>query len=282
MPVTSATPTQPNEPLTLNQLKAQLEDLSAKYTDRHPDVVRLKRRIEESEAKASRGELQAMGSSPSSENILPADSVTDRILADQIQQRAEIQFEIRNLESEIPKIQREIIDYQQRVENTPKREEELLGLKRDYHNLQQSYQSLLNRKMEADIAVSMERKQKGEQFRIIDYAQVPQRPISPDMMRLLLFTVAVGLGIGGGLVFLLDFFDTSIRQPDDFERSSGVAVLATIPRIYQRRDVRLRRLNQVFTGISVFIALALFSGFASLTLVGVEPTLELVQRVAKL
>jgi hypothetical protein len=136
--------------------------------------------------------------------------------------------------------------------------------------------------MEADIAVSMERKQKGEQFRIIDYAQVPQRPISPDMMRLLLFTVAVGLGIGGGLVFLLDFFDTSIRQPDDFERSSGVAVLATIPRICQRRDLRLRRLNQVFTGISVFIALALFSGFASLTLVGVEPTLELVQRVAKL
>jgi polysaccharide chain length determinant protein (PEP-CTERM system associated) len=281
-PVTVATPTEPNEPLSLNQLKAQLEDISSKYTDRHPDVVRLKRRIEEFQAKETRGESGSTESPLSSPDSQEVNLVTDRILADQIRQRDEIQLEVRNLESEIPQIQRQIIDYQQRVEDTPKREEELLGLKRDYLNLQQSYQSLLNRKMEADIAVSMEKKQKGEQFRVIDNARLPQKPISPDMMRLLLFTVAVGLGIGGGLVFLLDFFDTSIRQPDAFEHSSGIAVLATIPRIYQRRDIRLRRLNQLCTGISVCIALALFTGFASLALIGVEPTLELVQRFAKL
>jgi polysaccharide chain length determinant protein (PEP-CTERM system associated) len=274
--------TQPNEPLTLNQLKAQLEDLSAKYTDRHPDVVRLKRRIEEFPAQLSRGELKAMWDTPSSGSAGPAGIVPDRVSAEQSQQRQAILLEMRTLQAEIPDLERQIRNYQQRIENTPKKEEEMLELNRDYRNLQEAYNSLLNRKLEADISVSMEKKQKGEQFRVIDNARLPQTPISPDMRRLLMLTVAVGLGIGGGLVFLLDFFDTSIRQPDDFERSSGVAVLATIPRIYQRKDMRLRRLNQVFTGVSVFIALALFGGFASLTLVGVEPTLELVQRFAKL
>jgi polysaccharide chain length determinant protein (PEP-CTERM system associated) len=282
LPATVATPAVPNEPLTLNQLKAQLEDLTAKYTDRHPDVVRLKRRIEEFEAKIERGEFEVTQSAPSSGIGLQTGQIPDRVSADQLQQRQAILLEIRNLQAEIPEVERQIRNYQNRVEDTPKREEEMLELNRDYRNLQEAYNSLLNRKLEADISVSMEKKQKGEQFRVIDNARLPQTPVSPDMRRLLILTLAVGLGIGGGLVYLLDFFDTSIRQPNDFEQSSGVAVLATIPKIYRRRDLRLRRLNQVCTAISVFVALALFSGFASLALLGVNPTLELVQRFAKL
>ena len=59
------------------------------------------------------------------------------------------------------------------MENTPKREQELQSLQRDYHNIQESYNSLLNRKLEANIAVNMEKKQKGEQFEIIDRALYP-------------------------------------------------------------------------------------------------------------
>ena len=270
-----------NGPIPLADI-AKRQDLSAKYTDRHPDVIRLKRRIEELESKEKSGEIGAAASSQLTGNRPRTEPTSDRLLEDQIRQREEVILEISNLESEISMLQRQMGNYQQRVENTPKMEEELLELKRDYQNIQDSYSSLLNRKLEADIAVSMEKKQKGEQFRVIDNARLPQKPVSPDMRRLLLLTVAVGLGLGGGLVFLLDFFDTSIRQTDNFEYESGVAVLATIPKIYRRRDIRLRRLNQIVTAISVLIALALFTGFASLALVGVEPTMELVSRFAKL
>ena len=58
------------------------------------------------------------------------------------------------------------------MEDTPKREQELFSIQRDYQNLKELYDSLQKRKLEADIAVSMEKKQKGEQFRIIDPAKV--------------------------------------------------------------------------------------------------------------
>ena len=62
-----------------------------------------------------------------------------------------------------------------------------------YNDIQESYSSLLSRKLEAEISVNMERKQKGEQFRIIDAARLPQKPVSPDMRKLFLLTVALGL-----------------------------------------------------------------------------------------
>ena len=91
---------------------------------------------------------------------------------------------------EIANIERQIKEYQQRVELTPQREQELLTLQRDYSNLKQSYDSLVNRKLEAEIAVNMEKKQKGEQFSIIDPARLPEKPISPDLRRLFLMVLA--------------------------------------------------------------------------------------------
>ena len=68
---------------------------------------------------------------------------------------------IGSMQEDINKIDRQIKDYQQRIERTPKREEEMLALKRDYQNIQDTYRSLLSRKLEADMAVNMERKKKG-------------------------------------------------------------------------------------------------------------------------
>jgi hypothetical protein len=163
------------------------------------------------------------------------------------------------------------------VERTPKREEELLALRRDYSNIQESYNSLLNRKLEAEIAVNMEKKQKGEQFRIIDPAIVPHKPISPDMRRLFMVVLAAGLGLGAGLIFLLDFLNSSLKDPEKFEDDLGVVVLATIPKVYQKKDLRLKRLNQVLTAFSILVAACLLAGFAVLVFNGVEQTMEAVR-----
>jgi polysaccharide chain length determinant protein (PEP-CTERM system associated) len=265
------------EPLTLYQLKNQLEELSSKYTEQHPDVIRLKRRIKELEAKENQAGNSSVKKSDSERYHDEPRSVNDRILAEYMQQRKAILFEIANLESEISGIERQIKIYQQHVENTPKREEELLGLKRDYNNIQESYNSLLNRKLEAGIALNMEKRQKGEQFRIIDAARLPRKPSSPDLRKLFLMSVAVGLGLGAGLIFLIDFFNNSLKDPESFEDELGVAVLATIPKVYQKKDFRLKRLNQVLTSVSLLVALCLFSGFAVLVFNGVELTIEIVR-----
>ena len=130
---------------------------------------------------------------------------------------------------------------------------------------------------EVSLALNMEKKQKGQQFRIIDAARLPRKPASPGLRKMFLMSVAVGLGLGAGLIFLLDFFNTSLKDPEKIEEDLGVAVLATIPKIYQKKDFRLKRLNQVLTGLSILVAVCLFAGFAVLVFNGVEPTMEIVR-----
>ena len=264
---------QPEEPTTLNQMYAQLESLLSRYTERHPDVIRLKTRIQEMEKQAppASGGNNAeksgnMGFSP------PTISPEYRA------QRNEITQEIARLETDIADSTRQISIYQSRIENTPKREQELLSLRRDYENIKMTYSSLLSRKLESEIAVNMERKQKGEQFRVIDTAQLPQKPVKPDMKKLFIIVVGAGLAIGGGIIFLLEYLDNSFKRPQEIESQLNLPVLCTVPQIISKKAILWRKIENVCcVGTGVF-SLVLLIGFAFLTLGGVDITLDIVKK----
>ncbi len=270
------------EALSLPQLKNQLYTLQSNYTDQHPDVIRLKAQIADMEAKIKSGQLKSSGGANLNTNLNEEQFLTSDVLGEQIRQRREIKAEILNLDSDIRKLKNEIRIYQQRIERTPKREEELMALNRDYQNIQESYNSLLNRKLEADVAVNMEKKQKGEQFSILESAKKPLRPVSPNIKILFLLSVMGAFGIGFGLIFLMDYFDTSIKDPNEFESDLGVSLLATIPKVYRKKDFRLKRINQLLTVVSIIAAFILFAGFVVLAALGVEPTFELVRNLPEL
>jgi len=274
--------TEEGDAVSLEQLRAQLASLKSSYTDSHPDVIRLKAKIADLEKKDQNGGLEPSRKMTGRASRDPAVLMIQKSLDEQIRQLSESRLAVKNLEAEISKINGQIKDYQQRVEQTPKHEQELLTLQRDYKNIQESYNSLLNRKLEAEIAVNMEKKQKGEQFSIIDPARLPEKPVSPNMRRLFLLVLAAGLGSGAGLVMLLDFFDTSLRKPEYFEADLGIPVLATVPRIFQPKEIRRRRLNWILTGVSIVVALGLFAGFATLTFKGPELTFEAVRNLARM
>jgi len=199
-----------------------------------------------------------------------------------VRQLDEIRIGIKRLEAIILDLSSKMKFYQKRVENTPKREQELMSLNRDYDNIRQTYNSLLNRKLESEIAVNMEKKQKGERFRILDPAKLPMKPVSPNMNRLLLLSLAAGLGIGAGLIFLREYLDTSFTTPKDIESFLDFKVLAVVPEIYQPKDRIWQRLNQVLSIFSIIISLALFVGFAVLTVKGVDQTILLMNRFLEL
>jgi uncharacterized protein involved in exopolysaccharide biosynthesis len=268
--------------VSLELLKAQLATLKSNYTDRHPDVIKLKARIADLEANYKAGEPSSSGEPRANVRGAPALQRVSNTLNGLMRQRGKLNDEIKNITFEITELKQQLKEYQQRVERTPKREQELMTFKRDYANTQESYNSLLNRKLEAEIAVNMEKKQKGEQFRIIDRAALPRKPVSEHMKKLFLLSVTAGLGLGGGLIFLLDFLNPSLKQPKDYEADLGLMVLATIPKLLSPKDKILRRFNRGLTAVSLIFAAALTAGFGLMILKGVDPMMELVSKHMKI
>jgi hypothetical protein len=111
---------------------------------------------------------------------------------------------------------------------------------------------------------------------------VPKRPVFPNIKIIFILAVIGALGAGSGLIFLLDYFDSSVKDPNDFESDLGVAMLATIPKVYRKKDLRLKRVNQLLTGVSILAAVLLFAGFAMLAMLGVETTMEMIQNLPEL
>jgi polysaccharide chain length determinant protein (PEP-CTERM system associated) len=287
---------EPDSVIRLRLLKDEYAKITGRYTEKHPDVIKVKKRIAEAEAEveaeAKRAENEKSAEpQPETPKKKKKKGEADLIIAKfketkehQLKDMA-IQYDealrtIKGLEEDIAAISVQIKEYEKRIEDTPKREQELLTLSRDYENIKDSYNKLLTRKLDADIAVSMEMKSKGKKFRVLDSAQVPKKPVSPDIKKLLAMCLAGGLGLGGGLIFLLDFLDTSLRRPEDIETLLGVAVLATIPNVYYRRMDKLKqKIELVLTFIFLSIGFSLLGVFALMAVKNVEYVTEKATKV---
>ena len=280
---------EPQEVVQLRRVKEQYAGLTSRYTQRHPDVIKMKQMVVELEAKVAEI-AEKIAQTPKPE--LPkkkskADMMVAKYRAAKEHQLKELKAQheeslrmIKRHNEDISKLSEQISIYEKRVEDTPKREQELMSLIRDYKNIQDSYNSLLERKLDADIAVSMERKSKGQRFRVLDKAKVPQKPISPDLKILLAVSLLGGLAFGGGLVFLLDLLDTSLRRPEDIESLMEVPVLATVPNIYYRPIDRLKqRLDQGLSIFFIMIGTGLLAVFGVLAMKGVEGAMTLGRKV---
>ena len=136
---------------------------------------------------------------------------------------------------------------------------------------------------EADMAVSMQKKNKGEQFRVIDYAKLPEKPVSPDMRRLFLMFTAAGLGFGAAIIFLAEFFDTSVRKPEDFQERLSLPVLMVMPEmepVPSRRSRLLSWLNQCLSAAGVFVCLGLLACLASVTVLNDPRVAQMIKGLA--
>ena len=227
----------------LEQLKNQLKDLQSKYTDKHPDILIVKKKIADLEARIER-ESEGMEKSPVKESDLPPVKMGSkkerwgltynsryRELEEQLMAA---EMETRRLKEEEAKVKSQIGVYRERIENTPMRELAMAQMTRDYENTKELYQSLLKKREEAQQAENLERRQKGEQFKVIDPARTPGMPFKPDVRKILLFGLLLGMGSGFGLAFFREQMDRSFRDAEDLEATLGLKVIANIPKIEKK------------------------------------------------
>ena len=241
-------PATPDQPSRLDQLRAQLAELRARYTDRHPDVIRTRAEIaqlealEKSQKTAPPASASTAATSPTASGADDTDAApkVDPMLKTEL---ASVDLEIRSLKAERERILGDIARVQGRLENVPRVEQELLSLTRDYENIKNSYESLLDKRLNARLYENLEKSQQGESFTILERALPPTSPYGPNKI------LVLGLGlIAGGLVGLLAALlrERSDHTYPDVEALQqafpGLPVLATIP-VFQgaRSASRTRR-----------------------------------------
>jgi hypothetical protein len=162
--------------------------------------------------------------------------------------------EIASLRKERAGIEKAIGGLEARIEKSPRREQEMVSLTRDYENLKRSYDDLLKKKLEADVSQNLEKRQKGEQFQILDPADLPQEPFTPDRPRILGIALAAAMLIGFGGAIGFEMINPTLRGKRDFQHFFQVPVLASIPLI---RDTeyeagKSRQLTVVYSGLISF------------------------------
>lgn len=237
-------PAAPDQPSRLDQLRAQLAELRARYTDRHPDVIRTRAEIAQLEALEKTRKSPSASATPGAPAAINEDDDaaprTDPMLKAEL---ASVDLEIRSLKTERERILGDIARVQGRLENVPRVEQELLSLTRDYDNIKSSYESLLDKRLNARLYENLEKSQQGESFTIIERALPPTSPYSPNPL------LVLGLGlIAGGLLGLLaallrERSDHTYPDVESLQQAfPGLPVLATIP-VFQsaRSAARTRR-----------------------------------------
>ncbi|HXH06105.1 MAG TPA: GNVR domain-containing protein [Vicinamibacterales bacterium] len=238
----------------LEAARASLRVLELRHTPDHPDVKLMKRRIQDLEARLEAELRQTPGKPVPVEAISPAELARQRRMRELTEQIAAIDRQLKNYEEQDAQLREVIRQYQARVDAVPTRESELVELTRDYATLQSTYQSLLAKREESKIAANLERRNIGEQFRVLDPARVPERPFSPNRLRIHLAGAAAGLLLGLALVGFLEYRDTSFHTEEDVARILGVPVLAVVPVLHTPVERRARRRRRLAGALALIVA----------------------------
>lgn len=221
----------------LERARNALRAMELRYTAEHPNIVNTKRQIAELEKKVEQEQL-AQPLSPSAPQA-PV-TVVDRARANRLRelksQLQQLDAQIANKNAEEGRLRTQVSTYQSRVDAAPMRDSELIALTRDYNSVNEQYQLLLKNNEAAKMAANLERRQGGEQFRLLDPARMPGRPVSPNRQQIIFLGAAFGLAIGFGIVALCEYRDRTLRSDDDVMMTLALPVLAVVPRMVSREE----------------------------------------------
>lgn len=246
----------PSAAQQLETARAQFKSLEQRLKPTHPDLIRAKRVMADLERKADE---EAVRQTPLGAAEAPANlpsSVAAKLNAMRLETE-QLRRSLDTRKAEDERLRGVRAGYASRLEVAPKLEAELTELMRDYQTLEDQYTTLLKKSEDSKIAVNLERRQIGEQFKVIDGARLPERPFSPDRLRLNFIGALSGLGLAIAIVGLLEYRDTTLKTDDDVVTSLALPALAVIPMMISAVDARRLKRRRVLLGVSAASATTL-------------------------
>lgn len=236
--------TQP--PTALGQAQDELARLRTRYQDAHPEVRRMLHEVERlSQAEIESASIARTAQAPPAAEepgaaTAPAANTTAEEFQPELNRIQELRSQvsivnrdIRGLEERRRRVLQDVADIQVRIANLPVREQQLAVITRDYETSRTNYQSLLNKKLAADVATDMERWHKSQKFVMLDPARVPQKPSRPRRALLTAGGSLALLALATGLAFLLELRKN--RFLGEWELPADTRVIGRIPRMQLER-----------------------------------------------
>ena len=240
----------------LDQLKAQLADLTSHYTDKHPDVRKTKEQIARTEKMRERivAEMNspANNSSPAPAAATALDPKSAPMLEMESQLKAN-RLEIANREAEIKDEQNKINQYQGRLNMAPVMEQQFADITRDYDQSKTDYESLLAKKNQSEMSTDLEKTQQGERFRMLDPPNLPARPYKPNRLLLCGAGLAVGFVLGGGFAFGQEKLSGKLYSEREIKKLAPFEVIAEIPPIESLEEQSSNRRSAWFAGAAAVV-----------------------------
>ncbi len=223
-----------------------LQQWAARYSENHPDLKR-QQALLESLDKQIRAEERRLSAAPPAAPLpvisrrpsAPLPEANDPQIVQRNQLRM-IQAEIQNRQGEQGRISAQLRSYQYKVDQMPVREQQIADVLRDYEISRGFYQSLLEKKMSADVSTDLEKRQKSERFAILDPARVPEKPFKPNRPAIATLGFLFALALGVGLALLTEIRDPSVKKEEEVT-SFGLRVLARIPPVVTADELLARR-----------------------------------------
>ncbi|MFH1060912.1 MAG: Wzz/FepE/Etk N-terminal domain-containing protein [Pseudomonadota bacterium] len=251
-----------DEEKSVKGLRKRIDELRLRYTDRHPDIQRREKMLEylEKVETAKEQERQALIAAGKEVPKPDEDAFDLQVsgLKEAITRQAQIievaKKRVDEFHERLQSVRDEMSLTQRRIENGPEVGEKLSELTRGYETLKGAYEKLQGKSLDANLAANLERTQRGEQFEVVDPAEVPEEPYLPNVKKAVPAAFGLGLVLALGLAFALDFIDNSFTSVEQTERLSRFPVLVVIPRLDtdSERAWRRRRLT---------LAVAIFGGW---------------------
>jgi uncharacterized protein involved in exopolysaccharide biosynthesis len=250
-------------------LQIQYDDANSRYTPEHPTVISLGERLKRLEAEISPEDFRAVTAPDPVSTSSP--NPVYRSLLTQIE---DVETEIDIREQSRAFIESEIRKYSLRVENTAHAEQAIAEISRRNSDLQSRYDSLRDDLDKAQLAESLESRQKGAQFRIVDPANFPLEPSKPDKLFLALTAIIACLAFSIGLAVVIDVLRQRVWTASEVEAFWGAPVLIDIPEILTDSAVAAQRRNKLIYATSAVVSAAAYAVLLYFVYVNHEPIMR--------
>ncbi|MCL4783805.1 MAG: hypothetical protein KJZ70_12285 [Bryobacterales bacterium] len=251
----------------LLQMEAGLSALLQRYTESHPDVVRLKSQI--AVLKKTRDDLvkeeaaaeTAKASEPAPARPVRMDAAAERQIAEMEARIQAIGAATERDTNQQAKLQELVSNYSRRIESSPLMEQEYVRLTRDYDLAKARYDDLNRRRSMSEMQTSLENRKQSELLVMLDQPSLPQKPTEPNRLIIVGVGLAMGVFFGFCLAGARELKDASLKNLKDVRLYSNLPVLGSVPLLEndaivrrKRRIVFLAWATAIFLGIGAMSA----------------------------